>query len=254
MSDILPWAFLEFGLTVLEAIAPLAEKFCTHRLQNDVNLRITSDILSHSANLDAAFFENPANRDIISRAQQGPAEHFMMFVLESYSLASSLLQTLSLVAILIMIEPLILLVIAPFAVPYLFFNWRLSKTRYQEEYKRAPQRRWTSYFVSLLTSRRSLIEVKLLDLAPLLLDRFRSLMTEFRDGDRKIFWRSFGGSSLFALVTTIAFYAILVRVIANAFKGILTVGDVAIFGGGTSRLRFTVERAILSLSSAGSID
>jgi ATP-binding cassette subfamily B protein len=250
MNAILPWVFLGFGLTVLEAMAPLVEKFCTHRLKDDVNLRITSDILVHSAKLDAAFFENPANRDIISRAQQSPAEHFMMFVLESHSLASSLLQTFSLIGILMMIEPLILLVIAPFAVPYLFFNWRLSKTRYHEEYRRAPQRRWTSYFVSLLTSRRSLVEVKLLDLAPLLLSRFRSLMTEFRDGDRKIFRRSFGGSSLFAFVTTIAFYTILVRVIANAFKGILTVGDVALFGGGTSRLRFTVETAIHSLSNA----
>ena len=74
-------------------------------------------------------------------------------------------------------------------------------------------------------------------------------MKQFRDRDRKIFSRSFAGSSLFALVTTVAFYAILVRVIANAFKGVLTVGDVAIFGGGTSRLRFTVEKAIQSLSN-----
>ena len=250
MSAVLPWVFLGFGLTILEALAPLAEKFCTRRLHDDIDLRITSDILSHSATLEAAFFENPANRDLVSRAQQNPAGHFMTFVLESHSLASSFLQTVSLLGILIMIEPLILLVIAPFALPYLFFNWRLSRERYQEEYNRAPQRRWTTYFVSLLTGRRSLIEVRLLDLAPFLLDRFRSLMLQFRDGDKKIFLRSFGGSSLFALVTTVAFYTILVRVIAKAFNGILTVGDVAIFGGGTSRLRFTVERTIQSLSSA----
>ena len=250
MSAILPWVFFGLGLTILEAMAPLVEKFCTHRLRDDINLRITSDILVHSAQLDAAFFENPANRDIISRAQQDPSGHFMTFVLESHSLATSVLQTLSLLGILVMIEPLILLAIAPFAAPYLFFNWRLSKAHYHEEYKRAPQRRWTSYFVSLLTGRRSLVEVKLLDLAPVLLNRFRSLMTEFRDGDRNLFWRSFAGGSLFALGTTLAFYAILVRVIANAFKGFLTVGDVALIGGGTSRLRFTVENAIRSLSAA----
>jgi ATP-binding cassette subfamily B protein len=250
MDAVLPWFLLGFGVTILEAMAPLVHRFCTERLQDDMNIRITSDILSHAEKLDLAFFENSAKRDLLDRAQQSPAESFMRFVVELQSSATNLLQTVSLTALLALIEPLVLLALAPFALPYLLFHWRLSKKRFQEEYRRTPQRRWTSYFVSLLTGRQSVAEIKLLDLSPFLRDKFGSLMRQFRARDRRLYLRNFGGSSLFALVTTIAFFLIFFRVIANVLKGSLTVGDVAVFGGATARLRFSLEGTIRSLSSA----
>ena len=93
-------------------------------------------------------------------------------------------------------------------------------------------------------------EIKLLDLSPFLRDKFGSLMRQFRARDRRLYLRNFGGSSLFALVTTIAFFLVFFRVIANVLKGSLTVGDVAVFGGATARLRFSLEGTIRSLSSA----
>jgi ATP-binding cassette subfamily B protein len=250
MDAVVPWVLFGFGVTMLEAIAPLAAKFCGERLRDDVNIRITSDILSHSEKLEPAFFEHPEKRNLLDRAQQNPAEPFMRFILEAQMAATSLLQTVSLAAILVVIEPLVLLAMAPFALPYLFFQWRLSKRRYEEEYRRTPQRRWTSYFVSLLTGRQSLAEVRLLNLSPFLRNKFRDLVTHFRDRDRRIYLRSFGGSSLFALATTVAFYLIFFRVILNVINGALTVGDVAVFGAATARMRFSLEFAIRSLSAA----
>ena len=60
-----------------------------------MNIRITSDILSHAEKLDLAFFEDPAKRDLLDRAQQNPAEPFMGFVVELQSAATNLLQTVS---------------------------------------------------------------------------------------------------------------------------------------------------------------
>jgi ATP-binding cassette, subfamily B, bacterial len=250
MDAVLPWLFLGFGVTILEAIAPLGQRFCAQRLRDEMNIRITSDILSHAEKLDLSFFENPAKRDLLDRAQQNPAEPFMGFVVDLQNAAMALLQTLSLAGILAVIEPLVLLALAPFAVPYLIFHWRLSKRRYQEQYHRAPRRRWTSYFVSLLTGRQSVAEIKLLDLSPYLRKKFTSLMEEFRERDRKLYLRNFRGSSLFALVTTITFFMVFFRVISNVLNGSLTVGDVAMFGGATARLRFSLEGTIVFLSSA----
>ena len=250
MDAVLPWFLLGLGVTVLEALAPLLHRFCTERLQDEMNIRITSDILSHAEKLDLAFFESSGKRNLLDRAQQNPAEPFMRFVVEIQNSATNLLQTVSLTALLALIEPLVLLALAPFTLPYLLFHWRLSKKRFQEEYRRTPQRRWTSYFVSLLTGRQSVAEIKLLDLSPFLRDKFGSLMRQFRARDRRLYLRNFGGSSLFALVTTIAFFLVFFRVIANVLKGSLTVGDVAVFGGATARLRFSLEGTIRSLSSA----
>jgi len=250
MDAVLPWFFLGFGITLLEAMAPLLHRFCAERLHDDMNIKITSDILRHAEKLDLAFFENAGKRDLLDRAQQNPAEPFMRFIVELQNSATSLLQTVSLTALLALIEPLVLLALAPFALPYLVFHWRLSKKRFQEEYRRTPQRRWTTYFVSLLTGRQSVAEIKLLDLSPFLRDKFGSLMRQFRNRDRKLYLRNFYGSSLFALVTTITFFAVFFRVVLNVIDGFLTVGDVAVFGGATARLRFSLEGTIRSLSSA----
>jgi hypothetical protein len=52
MDVVLPWFFLGLGVTILEAIAPLGQRFCAQRLHDDMNIRITSDILSHAEKLD----------------------------------------------------------------------------------------------------------------------------------------------------------------------------------------------------------
>jgi ATP-binding cassette subfamily B protein len=250
MAAVLPWFFLGLGITVLEALAPLLHRFCTERLQDEMNIRISSEILSHAEKLDLAFFESSGKRDLLDRAQQNPAEPFMRFVVEMQQSAINFLQTVSLSALLVLIEPLVLLALAPFALPYLLFHWRLSKKRFKEEFRRTPQRRWTSYFVSLLTGRQSVAEIKLLDLSPYLREKFGVLLRQFRDQDRKLYLRNLYGSSLFALVTTLTFFAVFFRVILNVIAGILTVGDVAVFGGATARLRFSLEGTIRSLSSA----
>jgi ATP-binding cassette, subfamily B, bacterial len=247
MDAVLPWFLLGFVVTVLEALAPLVHRFCTERLNDEMNIRITSDILSHAEKLDLAFFETSGKRNLLDRAQQNPAEPFMRFVVELQNSATNLLQTLSLTALLALIEPLVLLALGPFALPYLLFHWQLSKKRFQEEYRRTPQRRWTSYFVSLLTGRQSVAEIKLLDLSPYLRDKFAALLEQFRDRDRKLYLRNLYGSSLFALVTTVTFFVVFFRVIVKVIGGVLTVGDVAVFGGATARLRFSLEGSIRRL-------
>jgi ATP-binding cassette subfamily B protein len=250
LDAVSPWLFLGFGVTLLEAITPLAQRFCTQRLHDDINIRITSDVLSHAEKLDLTFFEDPAKRDLLDRAQQNPAEPFMAFVLELQNTVTNSLQTLSLGVLLAAIEPLVVPALAPFALPYLVFHWRLAKRPYQEEYRRTPRRRWTTYFVSLLTGRQTIAEIKIARSESLPPETIRISMQEFRERDRRLYLRNFSGSTLFALATTVAFFLVFFRVVANVLNGSLTLGDVAMFGGATARLRFSLEWTVRGLSSA----
>lgn len=250
IAPVLPWLLLGLGLTIAEAVSQRANKLFAERLHDELNLRITSDVLTHAAELDVASFEDPLFREVIDRAQQQTADRFSRFMNDALAAGSNIIQTLSLCGILMAIEPVIVLIVGPFALPYLLFQWRLAKRHYEEEHSRATKRRWTRYFVSRLMGQQSIPEVKLLDLAPLLIEKFRALMAEFRDQDRTRYVRSFAGGSLFAVLTTVAFYAMFARVVMRALQGALTVGDLAIFAGVTSRLRSTLEKAILSISSA----
>jgi ABC-type multidrug transport system fused ATPase/permease subunit len=93
----------------------------------------------------------------------------------------------------------------------------------------------------------SVAEVRVLNLAPLLLSRFRSLMLEFLNQDWKLHVKGFRAGMTFGVVATIAVYALFVRVVFRAIEGAVTLGDVAIFGGATTGLRNAVEHTALDL-------
>ncbi len=250
LTTVIPWLAYGFALTLCEAAAPLGHKYGLQRLRDDVNLKVTAEILEHAATLDLAFFEDPRSQRIIERAQQNTADRFARFVQEVIATCTGFLQTLSLTGVLTYIEPLVLVVLGPLGLPYLWHRWRLARKHYSTEFHRAPKRRWTSYFVSQLTNYLSIPEVKLFNLGPHFIERFRALMTEFRDKDRRLYRRGTIGGGVFALFATVAFYMLFFRVVIKALNSNLTVGDVAVFGGASSRLRATLERTIFSFSSA----
>lgn len=249
LTSILPWLFMGLGLTIMMAICELLHKYLAGRLADEVDISITSKILNHAAQLDVAFFEDPRNQDIIHRARQDSSHHLSRFLVTTLTLLSSGIQIFSLVVILIVVEPLTILVLFPLALPHFLFQWFTSMKYYQTAYKLATKRRWSQYFSSLLTGRDSVAEVKLLGLAPLIIDKFRSIMTDFRDQNRTRYLYRLAGSSVSVVITTIAVYALFAHVVYKVLKAGLTIGDVAVFAAAALRLRGALELAVLSSAS-----
>ncbi|MCK5448792.1 MAG: ABC transporter ATP-binding protein [Gemmatimonadetes bacterium] len=250
VAPLVPWLVIGFVLSTVDAVSRLADKLFAERLKDDLNLRITGDVMTHAKALDLGFFEDPRSQDMLARTQQDPGARLATLVTESQRAITHLIVGMSLLAVLTAIEPLVPLVVAPFAVPFLVFQWRLSRARHMDEYSRATKRRWTGYFVSKLTHGDAVAEVKLLDLGPLLIQRFRSILEEFRDRSADLHKRNFRGSALTATLTTVALYLLFFRVAVRTLDGTVTLGDLAIFGGATARLRFAVDDAIRSLTNS----
>ncbi len=249
-SPIIPWLVLGLGLTLAEGVGQLCQQYLSRRLEDDINLTITTRILSHAATLDLTFFEDPRSREMIERAQRNTAVHISGFVVHGLGTVTSALQALSLAVILAVIEPFVLLLAVVLAFPYLRLQWRLTRGYYRNEHGRTTKRRWTGYFVSKVTDHNSVAEVRLLDLAPYLIQRYQSLMAEFRDQDRQLHAKGFLGSSVMVVLMTVGLYVLFVRVVIRAVEGRLTLGDVAVFGAAGGRLRVAMERTVGSLSAA----
>lgn len=244
------WLSVGLALAVLEGVGLLVFNYLFARLSDEMNVSLTSDLLDHAVQLDLAFFEDTKRRELIERAQWNISQRLAAFATDSLSAITNALQALSLVAVLTVIEPLVLLVAAPLAVPYMYFQWHLSKTRYREDQERVTQRRWTYYFTHLLTQPRFIPEMKLLGLGPHLTARFRQVVESFRSRNRAIYRRALWGNVVFTVAAMCAFYAVLARVVWRAIRGSLTLGDVGVFGGATVRLRGFIERAIQRASGA----
>jgi len=249
-SALFLWLAIGLMFTILEALSRFGLRLFTQRLRDELNLRITSEILNHANTLELAVFEDPRFQDNMERARQNTAERFCGFVAGILSAITNAVQSISLIVLLITIDPLIVLFLIPIAIPYLLFQWRLSKLRYRIEYSRTTKRRWANYFVTHLTSHEAVPEVKLLGLGPWFAERFQTLMQGFRDQDRSLYLKSFAIDFLFALLSTTAAYMVFAHVALRVVKGGLTVGDVAIFGGAAIRLRLSIEHTILGITQA----
>ena len=249
LRPMVAWLLFAFLATIADGLSRLAQGFTMRRLEDDLDLELYTMILTHAGGLDVSFFEDPESQNILYRAKQNPAGNLSRFVSGSLSVLSNLIQIVSLLAIVVAIEPLVLIVIVPAAVPYLRFQWNLSRNRYELERSRATKRRWTQYFVSALTDAASVPEVKILDLAPLLIQKFRALTSEFRDQDHSLLLRSFRAAALFSGLATTALYALFARVAIRVLEGSSTMGDLAIFGAAAARLRSTLEVEINAVAN-----
>jgi len=250
VTAVVPWLALGLGLALIDALVGLSGAFIEQRLYDDLDLEVTLRMLRHASRLDLATFEDPRVQDIRDRAEQNTARHFILFVSTSLDAVTGVVQVVSLTAVLAVIEPVLTLALLPLFIPYLRFQWKLARARYSEEHSRTTKRRWTRYFVSRLTGHQTVPEVRLLDLAPLLINSFRVLMEEFRAKDRQLYRRGLIGGIVFALLTTTAYYLAFARVALRAAAGALTVGDVAVYGGAAVRLRNTLESVVRSASQA----
>nr|UXE46219.1 lipid A export ATP-binding/permease protein MsbA [uncultured bacterium] len=244
-----PWLVFAFVATLAEGIVRIAQDYGSRRIEDDLNLELNSVILRHAGELDVSFFEDPTAQDILFRARQNSAGILSRFVGTTLGVIANLIQIVSLLAIVVAIEPLVLIVIIIAAVPYLRFQWHLTRNRYELERSRSTKRRWTQYFVSSLTDGGAVPEAKILNLAPMMTAKFRALMSEFRDQDRRLLLRSSRASGVFSGFATTAIYLLFARVALKVLKGSSTMGDLAIFGAAAARLRATVEGEINAVAN-----
>jgi len=244
-----PWLLLGLALGVAEALVSSGTVLLTRFLAGDVDLEVNTMILRHAAVLDVALFEDPQFQDTLELAQRNTSDRFTRFLTTALSLGTRLLQTSSLIVVLAAVQPFALLLWAPIGLAQAAFQWRSSMKRYTEELGRATRRRWSRYFASLLMSNDSVPEVRLLNLASVLIKRFRLVMEEFRQRDRRLHTVAFIGNSVLSILSTAALFAVMAVVYQQFVQGRLLVGDIVLFGTAGMRLSAILDRVVYDITT-----
>lgn len=213
-----------------------------------IDLRLSVEIAEHSSRLDYSVFEDRSFQDTLLHVNEAPAVHVQTFVSSAVDLISAMVRVISLLAVIAFIEPRLILVLAPIGVPYLYWQLRVSRLRYREKHSQLEKRRWTSYYISQLTSAGSLAEIRLLDLGPLFVDRTRALLAEFRRRNHRFHLMALSGTLVFALISVTMIYWALYEVAGAVIEGRSGVGDVAIFGAAALGLRSAVDAMVGAIS------
>ncbi len=245
---ILFWIALSLATVVFWESLALILKLVQRALNNGLHLKIEATWLEHISRLDVARFEESDFQDMLDRARQasGQLNGFKNRVL---GIAVNLCKIAGLVAILVTIDPWVVAVVLPTLIPFLIFRWRRAKQRFEKMAKRTTKNRWSRYYSSLLTNRSSLPEVRTLGLEPELRARYLELIAEFIEEDRRLTNRNYLGTFVFTLAMSLIFYLLFFRISGQVVEGRLTIGDVALFAGGTKHLSDLLSAMAGRLSS-----
>ncbi len=125
----------------------------------------------------------------------------------------------------------------------------IGRKFYRQHLCLATKRRWTEYFVSALTDAGWVPEVKIFDLATLLIGKFRAIMTEFRDQDHRVLIRVLRAAMLFSTLASAVLFLLFFRVAARVLRGTSTLGDLAIFGVASGRFRWPLESQMSAVAA-----
>jgi ATP-binding cassette subfamily B protein len=248
-APVVPWLIVAFGLAMIDALGKLSRNnWLRPTLAEDLSIEITDRLLKHSATLDLAFFEDTRKRDLMTRARGTPATRLVALITHTESAVTQVLRIVSLFAVLAMIQPLILIAAPPVAVPFILFQSRLARRRYSDEVERTKRRRWIGYFSSHLGGARKMLEVRLFGLAPLFIERCRTLLSNFRDRNRVLRWSDFRMSSLTTALMLVIAYLLFARLAWETVMGKATLGDLAVFGGAAVALRAALDTGARSVA------
>lgn len=243
------FTILSLILLLLQAAASFGKDYSTRRFEDELKLKVTLDIMHHAAILEAELFDDASFQDTLERAKNNIATRLTHFVNSGLQLFSTILETLALIGLLLILQPLVLILMLLVMLPYLHFYWRNAEASYQLEYHRIKKRRWMNYFTRLLLSRDSVIEIKLLQLAPLLMERYEGIMREMMSSDHNLYLRKFFGTFVFGLIFAFVNAGLLYWLILGVVTGGISVGDITVYIGSLARLRSNLENSAQSFTS-----
>ena len=246
----LAWLLLGFAMTLGSALGFSFNTYLGRRFQLELRPVLAEQVLQQQSQASYAQFEQQSYRDSLARAQDAPeiaVEQLCSFTLE---LIAKSVQVLSLVIILMVIEPLLFALLLPLGIPYMLFQWRMSRRQFDEVDTLVRSKRRMTYFRGLLSNLEQFGEIKVLNLGPELRRRYASIMTEFRALMLRSQNVEFAGKSIFSVLSIGAVYVALGFAAFHIVEGALTIGDLAIFGSAAGQLRSLVEQGVKLIASS----
>ena len=191
--------------------------------------RINEAILEKALSLELRHFEDSTVYDKMQNARREASARPLSLVMQAFAMAQGAITLAALSALLWNLSPWSVVVIVAASVPAFVAEARLSAESFRVNTWRAPEGRRLNYLEWILTRDSHVKEVKLFDLGPLVLSRFRELFRKFYVEDRRLARRRLAAGIAFGLLALAAFYGMYLLVAGRAARGEITVGDMTLY-------------------------
>jgi len=217
---------------VLIAATSLAQRgisLAQSLLRAQLGQRVNVMILEKALTLDIRQFEDSEFYDKLTRARREASSRPLSLVMRTFGILQNGVSLISFGGLLIRFSPwaVVLLVLA--GLPAFLAEARFSGEAFRLFRWRAPESRMQIYLESVLAREDSAKEVKLFQLGPKFLDRYRDIFTRLYREDRDLTIRRDGWGFGLGLLGTAALYGGYAWIAAETVAGAMTVGQMTMY-------------------------
>ncbi len=223
------WLSLEAVLVATMAATQTALNIANNLLRAQLGQRVNVMILEKAQTLELAQLEDAEFYDRLTRARREASSRPLALVQKTFGVIQNGIAILSFSGLLLAFSPWAVLLLVVGGLPAFFVEAKFAGQAFQLFRWRSPDTREMMYLESVLAREDYTKEVKLYDLAPTLLGRYRTIFAKLFREDRALTirrgWWAFG----LGLLGTAALYGAFAWVVVATVLGQLSLGEMTMY-------------------------
>jgi ATP-binding cassette, subfamily B, bacterial len=225
----LTWVAAEAGLVLLRSGTRRGLEVCESLLRAQLGHKVNVMILEKALQLDLPHFEDATTYDQLTRARREASRRPLSLVKRSFQLAQNGISLVGYGGLLFAFSPWAVLLLAVAAIPAFVAETRFAGQAFRLFTWRSPETRQQAYLEVVVAREDYAKEVHLLDLGPILVQRYRDIFTKLYAEDKDLTLRRGLWGWLFGFGSIGALYGAYAWVVATAVTGVITLGAMTMY-------------------------
>jgi ATP-binding cassette subfamily B protein len=218
-------ALLVAGVSMAQRGISLAQSLLRAQLGQRVNVMILEKALT----LDLTQFEDSEFYDKLARARREASSRPLSLVMRTFALLQNAVSLISFGGLLIRFSPWAVVLLVMAGLPAFLAEAKFSGEAFRLFRWRAPESRMQIYLEAVLAREDYAKEVKLFELGPRFLNRYRDIFTRLYQEDRDLTLRRDTWGVGLGLLGTATLYGGYVWIAAATVQGAMTVGQMTMY-------------------------
>ena len=229
LAPVFEWVVAEGVLVAALAGAQRGLSLCQSLLRALLGQRVNVMILEKALTLELAQFEDSEFYDKLTRARREASSRPLSLVTRTFGLGQNAISLLSYGTLLYQFSPWAVAVLLLAGVPSFIAETKFSGDAFRLFRWRSPETRMQMYLETVLAREDHAKEVKLFDLGPLLLQRYRDIFTSLYRDDRDLTVRRDTWGFGLGLLGTLALYGAYAWIAMTTVVGRITLGQMTMY-------------------------
>ena len=191
--------------------------------------RVNVMILEKALTLQLENFEDSEFYDKLTQARREASSRPLSLVIRTFGLVQNGISLTSYAVLLFAFSPWAVVILIGAGLPSFFAEAKFSGDAFKLFRWRSPETRMQMYLETVIAREDGVKEVKLFQLGPRLLQRYRDIFNKLFVEDRRLTLRRDGWGLALGLLSTAAFYGAYVWIVITTMNGAITLGEMTMY-------------------------